>query len=103
MSKHTQCVSTFVNAIREMGGSIEVSPCAVSGGTISIFIKGSANFDAALSRARELLRYVPGGYAWGTDGIGYVANKQSNIVELHKGVTKSVANEFVKNSFVVVV
>jgi len=100
MSKHKECVTNFVSAIKEMGGTIHVYPCAVTGGSISVTVKNPANFDEALSRVRSLLRLVPGGHVWGTDGIGYVANKQSNFVEVSKSVTKNVSAEFAKNGFV---
>lgn len=92
MRKHTECVRKFVAEVASIGGSAYIQDNVL---TVSVGAS-EEKFDDTLFNVQMILYVVPGGHSWGTDGVGYLANKEEGIVRVKKCLPKSVVNEFKK-------
>jgi hypothetical protein len=95
MRKHTELVRKFLSEVSGIGGVATINEYNV----LEVWVSNISDekYDDVLFNAGLILYEVPGGHTWGNDGVGYLANRRQNFVEIHKTVSKSFAAEIRKH------
>jgi len=96
MRKYTACVRKFLDEVSAIGGIATIDEHNV----LEVWVSNVSDeqYDDVLFKVGMMLYVVPGGHQWGTDGVGYLANKAGHFVEVHKTVQKRVAEEIRKHT-----
>jgi len=96
MRKHTECVVKFFSEVTALNGKVFLSRSNVV--KVRVSSVSDEQYDDVLFKVQMAMYVIPGEHSWGTDGIGYLANKAGNFIEVNKVVTKRVAEEIRKNA-----
>lgn len=87
-AKYQTTCDNFLREVSEMGGVVDIRGEVVE---VCVFNVGDNVFDDVLWKAQMCCYSLGAGHSWGTDGIGYDANKRRHMVSVMKCVNKTTA------------
>lgn len=92
MSKTAAHCEAWVTKLSGIGGVY-----AVRGNVVELYVGAVSpdRFDETLFRVQMLAMELCSGHSWGTDGVGYDANKRGRFVSVMKVVPKRVGKYLV--------
>lgn len=96
MRKHTQTVRNFLSEVAAIGGTVCIRRDVDNVVAVKVVNVPHDIYNDVLFKVQMMLYSLPGGHSWGTDGIGYIANKSANFVEVMKVLQPSFAKEMHK-------
>lgn len=90
MSKTSEHCERFVSELSDIGGVYSIR----EGSDVVELYVGAVSpdkFDDVLFKVQMLAYGLSAGHSWGTDGVGYDANKRGRFVSVMKCVPKRIA------------